>query len=619
MSHSEALNFINNSGINVQRTNAPIFPRQLQTSMINNSNMGNFSSFVRNNNTSPSRQLAISGLKTGMFNATVNADFDSNKNLIDLKKILKSKPLGKVSVGNGLFIETKDIIGYYGRFKQGFSHTREYGEKGNINVNFFTAQIKYVLSNESESSGGTVNFYKNGKIRFSGGFVGKGENIELQPEIIRRFIVKHYTNGQQFLYNRFQYNNMSATFKINGVIRDMPGLCMRSTRYGIECKYDPELTPMLYATYKNHKYIISKSGSIQISGSSDPYELSAAYKTGKNLFELLHSKQEITLTSNTPNRVVKRGTRDKQKASTCPKERRPPCKPGFQAKKNPQGSDCCYKIPKGKTTRKSPVKTNELSYDNNGELVIGKKKCETLTKSTLLDVARKLGVVGIRDRNKKDRLCAMIKQFNIKNANMPINGRPCGTYKKQELIAIAMQKGIAVDNTDTVKTLCMKLKLDKNAKNQAEANERQLSQEINRAIRNDNAEERVKQRRRLDNQSIKNDIIKLYGKRWMKKYASVMNINKDVEEVKNIIKDASKINNLTNTKGVIKKMPANDIKKNIVSEWKKERFLVYKKKIIQKKYGKYGNAVVNYILMSSPTSAQIKKYIKTRENLAKNK
>lgn len=120
MSHSEALNFINNSGINVQRSNAPVFPRQLQTSMINNSNMGNFSTFVRNENTSPSRQIAISGLKTGMFNATVNADFDSNKNLIDLKKILKSKPLGKVSVGNGLFIETKDIIGYYGRFKQGF-------------------------------------------------------------------------------------------------------------------------------------------------------------------------------------------------------------------------------------------------------------------------------------------------------------------------------------------------------------------------------------------------------------------------------------------------------------------------------------------------------------------
>ena len=105
----------------------------------------------------------------------------------------------------------------------------------------------------------------------------------------------------------------------------------------------------------------------------------------------------------------------------------------------------------------------------------------------------------------------------------------------------------------------------------------------------------------------------------MKKYASVMNINKDVEEVKNTIKNASKINNLTNTKGVIKKMPANDIKKNLVSEWKKERFLVYKKKIIQKKYGKYGNGVVNYILTRSPTSAQIKKYIKARENLAKNK
>jgi hypothetical protein len=70
-------------------------------------------------------------------------------------------------------------------------------------------------------------------------------------------------------------------------------------------------------------------------------------------------------------------------------------------------------------------------------------------------------------------------------------------------------------------------------------------------------------------------------------------------------------------------MPANDIKKNLVSEWKKERALEYQKKLIKNEYGKHGNTVVNYILTKNPTKTQINKFIekykKTRANLAKNK
>ena len=47
-------------------------------------------------------------------------------------------------------------------------------------------------------------------------------------------------------------------------------------------------------------------------------------------------------------------------------------------------------------------------------------------------------------------------------------------------------------------------------------------------------------RRKLNNKGIKNDIIKLYGPRWMKKYGKVMNINKDVNEMSNLINNASK-------------------------------------------------------------------------------
>jgi hypothetical protein len=124
-----------------------------------------------------------------MFNATVNKEFPQQGELVDLKKILLKVPQPNALIGEGLYIDTKEIIGRYGAMQEGFSHTREYGKRGNINRSFFTVQIKVVVSNGTESKGATVNIYKNGKIRFSGGFVGT--NIANQPELIRRYHSKH--------------------------------------------------------------------------------------------------------------------------------------------------------------------------------------------------------------------------------------------------------------------------------------------------------------------------------------------------------------------------------------------------------------------------------------------
>ena len=584
--------------------------------------MGEFAQFLSNSNTPPRSptRLVLSGLNPGMFNATVNKNFDAEAR-VDLKSILKNTPLGKTSIGQGLYIDTKEIVGVYGRFKTGFSHTRQYGKKGDINLKFFTVQIKFSITNGVETNGGTVNFYKNGKIRFSGGFIGKGDEIENQPELIRRFMVKSYTKKPAFFYNPFEYNNLSGQFRINGIIRDMNRLYARSRGYGIISTYDPELSPMMYSTYKEHKYIIAKSGAIQISGAKNPKMLNAAYKTARDLFEMLNTKGEINLSANVPNRIVQ--PKRRVNASSCPKARRPPCKSGFEAKKNPQGDQCCYKIPKKKSTRKSPNNTKEITYGKNGKLMIGKKKCETLTKSTLIEMAKKLGVVNAKDKNKKEKLCAMIKQFSFGNENFKVDDKPCISYKKNELVAMAMSKGIEVSNTDTIKTLCQKLKLhvNKNKVNSVEL--RRANKALNVELRKEAKIGAIEKKRKLNNVGIRNDIIKLYGPRWIKKYGKIMNINKDVEEMSNVLNGASKESSLINKMGVLRKMPANDIKKELVSEWKQTRAEEYKKKLIKNEYGKYGNAVVNYILTQSPKKAQIKKFIekynKTRANLAKNK
>src|SRR5210317_1181945 len=599
---SSLQNFIKNSGVNVMRASPPSFPQRLQNSTINNQNMGNFAEFlnINSNNNNNVRYLTLSGLNLGMFNATVNKQFNAEAR-VELKDILTKAPLGKTSIGQGLYIDTKEIVGVYGRFKTGFTHTREYGKKGDINLNFFTVQIKFSLTNGNETNGGTVNFYKNGKIRFSGGFVGKGDEIENQPELIRRFMVKSYTKGQAFFYNPFEYNNLSAQFRINGVIKDLRRLHINSRKYGIETNYEPELSPMMYATYK---------------------ALNDAYRVANQLFNMLYTKNEISLTAQVPNNIA-RPTKKKSKASTCPKTRRPPCKTGFEAKKNPQGDECCYKIPKKKSKRKSPKNDKEITYGKNGQLMIGKKKCESLTKPMLLDMAKKLGVVNAKDKNKKEKLCAMIKQFSFGNENFKVGSKPCISYKKSDLVSMAISKGISVSNSDTIKTLCGKLKLDVSKRN-ANANRKEKeNRALNAVLKKEAKIGNVEIRRKLNNKGIRNDIIKLYGPRWMKKYGKVMNINKDVDEMSNLINNASKEKNVVNKMGVLKKMVANDLKKGLVSEWKKERAVEYKKKLIKNEYGKHGNAVVNYVLTQNPTKTQIKKFIerykKARANLNKNK
>jgi len=63
--------------------------------------------------------LEISPLKPGMFNATINRPFGKDPRL-DLIPIMMKKPLGKTPIGEGLYIDTREMRGIYGQFKTGF-------------------------------------------------------------------------------------------------------------------------------------------------------------------------------------------------------------------------------------------------------------------------------------------------------------------------------------------------------------------------------------------------------------------------------------------------------------------------------------------------------------------
>ena len=54
-----------------------------------------------------------------------------------------------------------------------------------------------------------------------------------------------------------------------------------------------------------------------------------------------------------------------------------------------------------------------IYYDNQD----GGRKCERLTKPVLLDVAKKLGVVGVKNRNKKEDICKALDKLEKGNSD----------------------------------------------------------------------------------------------------------------------------------------------------------------------------------------------------------
>ena len=522
--------------------------------------------FARFENNSPS-ELQTSELIPGLFNATVNQTFP-NERILDLKEILKKRPLGRTSIGDGLFLETSEIKGWYGRFQTGFSHTRRAGPVGNLTKNFSSVQFTLKVSNAEETKGVSVNIYANGKIRFSGGFlVG---NIETQPGLIRDFIVNTYTNKQSFLYNPLEYNNLSGRFRINGFFNDLGRIARNARAYKMNAvSYEPEFTPFLYASFGNVKFILSKSGNIQVVGVKTPEELVASYAFGQALVDEMYDRGHITVTG-----IFNKTTKTKVQ----------------------------------KPSPKTP---------NNG------KKYETLKRDELVKVARELGVVNFRTqlvdgtrRSTKKEILEKIRRMKPppvgktfrntnKGVNVPLTGTNktfrigkviCRNIKKDELIRIAKMLRIS-NTTGTKDELCKKIETVRVATPSPSPARPSPVQRINA-----NAEKRsaIMKRRGLDENSIRRDITRLYGKKWMNRYKPVLNT--DVRNMKRALTNLNQGNRM----GIPFKKDVDAAKKRIVSNWKRERANTMERKYLSNRVNvsglnanqanRYRTAAVDYMM-----------------------
>ena len=585
---------------------------------LNENNMRIVNNVMREFSNEP-RQLEMTKLNPGMFNATVDSGFGQKDAVVDIKKILIKTPLPKTPIGEGLYLDTTQIIGRYGNMTQGFSHTRNAGPSGDMNKDYFTVQFKLTLSDGvNESKGVTVNLYRNGKIRFSGGFVGT--DIANQPELIRRFIVNTYTDKQEFFYKPFVYNNLSGQFRVNGVFKKLAEIARTARQYGMtRASYEPELSPFMYAYFEDANLILSTSGNIQITGAKNPRDMLKDYDLAKKFVRELNANGQINITGE-----FDKGVKARAKA-------KPKAKPKAKAKTP--------------STRKYTKRTTSANQ------IFTAKMCARMKKTELVNLARRMGIVNLRVRTsdgsrgaKKDEICKKImnktgknnvtfKNTN-KNKNVTLTGagnvfrvgrKICTDLKRDELLRVAAILNITPDAKETKASLCKKIEKVRNNLRQKPNTPRPSPRpkptkaQVRRNVANKKRVEKrteVMKKRGLDENSIRRDIKKLYGDKWVKRYNP--NLNQDVRNMKSALNAINK----GNKTGIPFKKDIDDVKKKVVNRWKMERRRELERKYLMNTVNvtgiaynmrnDYRRAAANYIMnqKTKPSNKKMEDYRK---------
>jgi TATA-box binding protein (TBP) (component of TFIID and TFIIIB) len=476
-------------------------------------------------------QMKVSPLQLSIFNGMINNDAKPGNHNVDVTSMLYKKPHTRkpIASGSGLGIEVNSIKLLYGRMQTGAKHTFTVtpGQNARNLHKYFVAQIDGRIFENGGVNRFMAKIYTNGKMQLTGGMLNNNIN---HPEMIRKYIVDTYASQYTFLYRPIKYIVLVGTFEVNGTI-DLANVALAFKKTG-NIDYIPELRPSLKMTYKNHGFQLFRSGKIQIMGSKTTLNLKHGYNPiGQDLVKQLAVMKLIRNYRVDVTRVVKK-------------------------------TRVVKTVAKGKNTN------NTIAYySKNGEdgVRVGSRKCATIARPKLVSVAEKLGIVDITGKTTKPQICTKIK--NKVYGDFKVNGKPCKAYTKDQLTPIAVARGISVSDSDTVESMCEKLKIPKpvavdKKKKKADDTANKKKGVMNRAIKN----RLVK--RRLTNATIKEDIKKGYGKRWLNKYANVMPpLNSDVADIKKRINAISN----RNKAGVPFKVKVDEIKRNAVRTWKIDR------------------------------------------------
>ena len=231
-------------------------------------------------------------------------------------------------------------------------------------------------------------------------------------------------------------------------------------------------------------------------------------------------------------------------------------------------------------------------------------------------------------KKKAGNKTASFKNTN-KNKNVSLNGSgktfrvgkvKCENLSKKEIVRIATILKIKTNTKDTKASLCNKIEKVRNnlaapkPKSPPKPTKRQVQKAATNIKRNAKKTE-VMKKRGLDENSIRKDLKKLYGDKWMKRYQP--NLNQDVRNMKSSLNAINK----GNKSGVPFKKDIDQVKKNVVSRWKMERRRELERKYLMNKVNvtgiasnrrnDYRRAAANYI-MSKKTPPSNKKMMEYR-------
>ena len=386
--------------------------------------------------------LEVSPLQEGgMYNATV--DTGSPINIRALLATVQSRGL----------LKSKDLTVTeckfrYGRFQTALTFSNKYAMVGNASKPIVSANFK---AQDSSGRGVSFDFYKTGKVRFSG---------SLKPEIVRKFFAQYHP-----VPGTINVNNRVVTFRILGwkpktsLINDAfsdPSITGKFENMDVRTKFmskvvkrkTTKLPPsFLYFKFPDFEAILTTTGTVQIQGTTD-YE--SAYRILKRFFVKLkdndmmikgatrapRAKKAPIVNRNVPApNVTRRGT-------TCPVDRRPQpygfggacTKTGCYVKPNPQGQACCYIAPK------------KIDYSRD--------KVQSLYEKAGIQVPISVQkIFGIATKNKAVEV-ATTKIPDLKIKGDKIDSRQCLRYTKVALVDIARRLRIAMPLKLTKPILC---------------------------------------------------------------------------------------------------------------------------------------------------------------------
>ena len=460
-----------------------------------------------------------SKIQYGMYNAT----YDTEK-IIDLQKDIIDPVLQNGFKKATSHFKILKMTARHGRFEVYSEYTSEYGYKSLSDKKDITnVEFLVKITRNGKTQGAIFVFFNSGRLRFSGGYI-EGEPSE--PADLLKFMVGSVDTSN------IKVNNTTGEFKI-GYTLDLDTLYyMLNLPTDSAAKYKGYTLTVskkdngssLYIKFKNDFTLVcSANGTIQIEGADN---IKKAFDITTNFIKLLAEMQIVQSAQRmnmkpAPN-VTRRGT-------SCPTERCPVpysfeghCPyADYYIKPNPQGQPCCYKKPQSTTYSRAKIEaafrkanvripsatrklfeldevrdkqvnvgkniSNLRTYYNssigkNGKEVgfkIDTRQCVRYTKVALVDIARRMGIVGVSASMTKPDLCGRIQTQSKKlgvNKTSEVSGklkvavgkqaitrdivdkvkigkRICETYDKDTIVMYAKKLGLSTTD-GTKKDLC---------------------------------------------------------------------------------------------------------------------------------------------------------------------